>query len=163
MDELSWEDFDKIFWPLFGIWVHGGDREWAKLAWRRPAKSGLASYDDDHERQVVIIRFVAVAATYHRFCRMTFEEGDDLDVLVGELNYSDEPYDNDKLNPFLVGQLGGIDADAADVSEAVVRLVRTEHSRGVSIYRPRPPFPATGGVRRAGQAAHVTMSHSVNA
>ena len=131
MPTLTWATVDEeLAKDLFHIWISGADYEWAQDAWRRLTDAGLTAFDDDDEleRHRVVIRFLTLAAIYHRFCDNSFREGTELDVLAGEIPTSDEPDpDGVSLNPFRIGQLVGDDSPAEDIGEALVELVRQEH------------------------------------
>ena len=131
MPTLTWATLDEeLAKALFNVWISGADYEWAQDAWRRLTDAGVTAFDDgdELERHRVVIRFLTLAAIYHRFCDSSFEEGTELDVLAGEIPTSDEPDpDGVCLNPFRIGQLVGDDSPAEDIGEALVELVHREH------------------------------------
>ena len=131
MPTLTWATLEEEFAKdLFNIWVSGSDYEWAQDAWRRLTDAGLTAFNDgdELERHRTVIRFLTLAAIYHRFCYASYREGCELDVLVRMIPTSDEPDpDGACLNPFCIGQLVGDDSPSADVWDALIELVYQEH------------------------------------
>lgn len=104
MPNLLWKDIKKTTNEIFNIWVGNPELLWAHDAWQKISEQGLASYENELEKQIVLMRLFALGTLYHEFCKIAFEEN-------GYVNYiwwiEALPNDGIFLSPFRLGQLVG--------------------------------------------------------
>jgi hypothetical protein len=73
-ENLTWDDVEDVAKAAFKIFVDQPELRWAKEAWQKLESAGLTKYVNDLEYTRVAIRFLALAAIYHDFCEMAWEE-----------------------------------------------------------------------------------------
>jgi hypothetical protein len=123
---LEWPDIEPAAREAFSIWVGQPELHWARQAWNLIVRAGLASYSGELERCRVGIRFLALGALYHDFCRIAWDESvpPEYEEWAGEL----------EITPFRVGQLVGEQPDWDDdvdeqIEDALRFLANSERSR----------------------------------
>jgi hypothetical protein len=71
---IRWEEVSENADSLFRVWTDGRELQWAKKCWQALSKRSLASYTNQVERTSVIIRLIALADIYRKFCDLAFDE-----------------------------------------------------------------------------------------
>jgi len=102
-DILNWDNLAPAVDKAFAVWTGRCEQEWAKRVWDKAVERGLADYSTDLERHRVIVRFVTLAAIYHDFCELAWEE-----VASHEYAYWTEDLG---ISAFHLGQLIGQDTE----------------------------------------------------
>jgi len=73
MNLVKWEGISEYASGLFNA---GGDNniKWAGAAWKAISNKGLASYSNEKERHIVIIRLMTLATIYNEFHDLVFDD-----------------------------------------------------------------------------------------
>jgi hypothetical protein len=71
---LLWSDVEQAIPDIFGIWVSGKEKTWAKAAWEHVIDAGLSSYRDAGTEAIAVFRFLALGSTYCDFCAKAADE-----------------------------------------------------------------------------------------
>jgi hypothetical protein len=71
---VEWVEVSENAEFLFHVWTKGRDLQWAQKSWQALSKRSLTSYTDQVERTSVIIRLIALADIYRKFCDLAFDE-----------------------------------------------------------------------------------------
>jgi hypothetical protein len=74
MNKVAWEDIEESANELFNIWTDNPEIKWAKKGWEILGNHGLTNYNDESEKQKVLINFLSLACIYHEFCFKAFRE-----------------------------------------------------------------------------------------
>jgi hypothetical protein len=103
MSNLTWDKIQTVAKSIFDIWIDSPELRWASNAWNILEKEGLTHYENDVEKQIIVVRLFVLGTLYHEFCHFAFDEYGEVDynIWLGEL--FDELY----LSPFRLGQLVG--------------------------------------------------------
>jgi len=85
---IQWEEVSESADSLFRVWTDGRELQWAKRCWLALSKHRLTSYTNQVERASVIVRLIALADIYRKFCDLAFDEAyePEYTVWAGELN-----------------------------------------------------------------------------
>lgn len=97
---LKW---DEIEYEVEQIWRGKPELIWAKKAWRGIINEGLASYKNEIEKHLVLIRLLTLATIYKEFYSITLDESFDL-----ESEYYDW-VEHIEISSFRMGQIVGND------------------------------------------------------
>lgn len=100
-EKITWEEIDEETEYLFEIWVNGSEMIWAKQAWEALDVAGLTTYKNELGKSQVLIRLLALACIYRKFCHYAWGEGYDFSGAYYEWERCFE------INPFRLGQLVG--------------------------------------------------------
>lgn len=76
---IDWVDIQEAATNMFNIWVDQPELRWAKDAWLKLESQKLTEYNDDIEKHIVLIRFMALATLYHEFSEYAFDEPGNID------------------------------------------------------------------------------------
>jgi hypothetical protein len=107
--KLAWADTSESAREIFHIWEdhHQEELRWAKAGWSGLQKRGLTAYANEVEKDMVLVRIMALATMYHEFCEVAWQEmfetehsawADELgisQVHVGQLLGSNQMADSD--------------------------------------------------------------------
>jgi hypothetical protein len=104
--QIKWAAITPAAKTLFNIWTEQSDLAWAEKAWHILAEQGLTTYNNDLEKQLVIIRLYALAQMYGGFCQAAVEQSCDIDDLVYDFKAQLEETEC-YLSLFRLGQLLG--------------------------------------------------------
>ena len=74
--ELTWTDLSPAAHEIFHIWIdrHAEELRWASSARTALQRAGLTSYSGEVEKTLVLIRLMTLAAMYHEFAELAWEE-----------------------------------------------------------------------------------------
>lgn len=115
---LSWFDIEPTARKVFSIWMGHPEINWAKQAWDYVINQGLANYSDESEKTWAVVRFIALASIYLRYCEIAWSEevffdyptwaeelglsADNADKLIGNADeYEDFAYENKSFHTML--------------------------------------------------------------
>jgi hypothetical protein len=105
MANLEWNEIKKTAEEIFDVWVGNPELNWAHEAWEILSKQGLAKYDNEVEKQIVIVRLFVLGTLYYEFCHFAFDEyNDGIDYSYWISDLSDGLF----LSSFRLGQLVGL-------------------------------------------------------
>jgi len=96
---LKWDNLTPAIDKAFAIWTGRYEQQWAKRVWGKIIERGLADNSTELERHRAIVRFVTLAAIYHDFCELAWDES-----AWHEYAYWTEDLE---ISPFHLGQLIG--------------------------------------------------------
>ena len=71
---LTWNEVADFAYNKFSVWVGNDHHKWAEYAWNKLIDTGLASYVDEIDRHIVLIRLMTLGAMYKEFCYLVFDE-----------------------------------------------------------------------------------------
>src|SRR4051812_25557705 len=71
---VEWKDVARDAELLFDVWTEGHELYWAMKCWQALVQKGLASYSNQLEYTLVLIRLIALAQMYKDFCDLAFYE-----------------------------------------------------------------------------------------
>jgi hypothetical protein len=74
--DLGWAEVSAAARDLFHIWTDHLEDEliWAKSAWTALQQAGLTMYSGDVQRSLVQVRLMTLAAMYHEFAELAWQE-----------------------------------------------------------------------------------------
>lgn len=118
---LTWSEVEAGARLAFHIWRGQPELGWARMAWDHLVSAGLTIFESEAERCRAALRFMTLAAVYHRWCRVVHEESScDLEDLPLE-EWSDALGVSRDSVARLVSELG-ISPDEADAETVALAL-----------------------------------------
>ncbi|MHB1421389.1 MAG: hypothetical protein ACYCX4_17710 [Bacillota bacterium] len=102
---LGWEDICEFASGKFDVWANNAGQLWAEKAWNKLVKNGLAAYENEIQRHIVIIRILTLAVLYNEFCDLVWNEYFDNSMVSS----SDWLNNDEFFHPIRVWQLVGKD------------------------------------------------------
>jgi len=119
--KIEWHNIQESASEIFNIWLGSPELKWAEDAWSKLDLEELTSYENELDKHIVLIRFLALGTLYHEFCQFAFEQ-------MANIDYSSwaEALDSEILfiSPFRLGQLLG----SSFMLEEEIYDSSTEHS-----------------------------------
>ncbi len=126
---LTWDEVSSFASGKFDVWANNAGTLWAEKAWNMIIKAGLADYEDEIERHIVVVRLLTLAVMYNEFCDLVWDEYFDYGIIGSYDWMTDENF----FNPIRVRQLIGQDFYTDEVineededsvlSQAIIELI----------------------------------------
>ena len=133
-EKVEWQEIEDAARVVFDVWSGKPELGWARLAWEALDRQRLTHHQDELQRNVVLVRLLALVEVYRDFCAVAWDERT-------ETRFDDAAHDL-AFSPFRVGQLVGPEFEPEYdllteelVREGIQMLVYDERPRVVQALR----------------------------